>query len=579
MKSSFSHGKNTFFILLIIICIFQYAIQKICSFTLVPDEFGYWASAAKAVGYDWSEVASMGSYYSFGYSLILVPVLFVFRGGVMAYRAAVFINALLMCAGVFALKGITDRLFCNTDPVRASLYSGIAVLYPVWIFYMQMTMTEALLNFLFLWIVYLMLVFVEKPKMTMAGLLALSLIYIYSVHMRSAGVVIACLIILTVYGLYDRNSRKAVLYFLLLAVAFFLLAVMIKSRIRSTVFAYASPDRLNGNDYGSQSDKIRDILTVNGMKDFLTEVLGKVYYLGMASFGTFYFAAGWCISQVATACRRISDKQRLEVKHWIAAFLLLAGMGEILIASIYMHGSKQLDTLVYGRYDEFLLPVFILIGLAAMEKNRHPFVITTVIGTVSGIVTVILLNFMEKKGMTGLRGYHMAGMSYLLKEENLSNIIFFRNTWILLFALMLLVTGVVCLSKRGKAGVYLLSLILMMEIAAGLQISEQYTYRANRGNYEDMIISDTLEEKLQEKETVLYLDNGSPEYIDAVQLQLPQTPVHVMEEEKWKEALLQADFLIVSSKSELEDQLDKMYEEKVTGNSFYLYYGSKLPKS
>ncbi len=151
LKSSFSHGKNTFFILLIIICIFQYAIQKICSFTLVPDEFGYWASAAKAVGYDWSEVASMGSYYSFGYSLILVPVLFVFRGGVMAYRAAVFINALLMCAGVFALKGITDRLFCNTDPVRASLYSGIAVLYPVWIFYMQMTMTEALLNFLFLW--------------------------------------------------------------------------------------------------------------------------------------------------------------------------------------------------------------------------------------------------------------------------------------------------------------------------------------------------------------------------------------------------------------------------------------------
>lgn len=46
-------------IILIIFGIFQYGIGKICGFTMVPDEFGYWASAAEKIGYDWSEVTSL----------------------------------------------------------------------------------------------------------------------------------------------------------------------------------------------------------------------------------------------------------------------------------------------------------------------------------------------------------------------------------------------------------------------------------------------------------------------------------------------------------------------------------------
>lgn len=98
--------KHTYeiFILLIVFCFFQYGIKKICGFTLYPDEFGYWASAANIVGYDWSEVASMGSYYSFGYSLILIPVLAVTQNGIVAYRIAVLINVMLMAVSFFYFK-------------------------------------------------------------------------------------------------------------------------------------------------------------------------------------------------------------------------------------------------------------------------------------------------------------------------------------------------------------------------------------------------------------------------------------------------------------------------------------------
>ena len=51
---------------ILIFCIYQYSIHKIFGFSLSPDEFGYWASAAEWVGYDWSGAASIGSYYSFG---------------------------------------------------------------------------------------------------------------------------------------------------------------------------------------------------------------------------------------------------------------------------------------------------------------------------------------------------------------------------------------------------------------------------------------------------------------------------------------------------------------------------------
>ena len=113
-------GENSYliFILLLIFCLYQYGIQKIYGFTIYPDEFGYWANAADAVGYDWSQIASVGAYYSFGYSLILIPVLKIFKGGVAAYRAAVAVNMLLMCISIFLLHGIAGKLFPRSEERR-----------------------------------------------------------------------------------------------------------------------------------------------------------------------------------------------------------------------------------------------------------------------------------------------------------------------------------------------------------------------------------------------------------------------------------------------------------------------------
>ena len=85
-------GRNRFFFryfLLfstLVFCIFQVNIQKIYGFSIYPDEFGYWASAAQMLGWDWTDTVALGSYYSYGYSLLLAPILWIFRDSVAAYE-------------------------------------------------------------------------------------------------------------------------------------------------------------------------------------------------------------------------------------------------------------------------------------------------------------------------------------------------------------------------------------------------------------------------------------------------------------------------------------------------------------
>ena len=71
-------------IMLIMILVLGYGLGRIYGFVLFPDEFGYWAHAAGILGYDWSSITSLGSYYSFGYSVILIPIMALFNNAVIA---------------------------------------------------------------------------------------------------------------------------------------------------------------------------------------------------------------------------------------------------------------------------------------------------------------------------------------------------------------------------------------------------------------------------------------------------------------------------------------------------------------
>ena len=115
-KFKFDENKAyTVLFALIIFAIFQYAIERIYVFFLYPDEFGYWSSAATILGWDWQEVASLGSYYSFGYSIWLLPILKFITGAPGTYRGAILINLLLMYLSFFQVTKIAERIIPRAE--------------------------------------------------------------------------------------------------------------------------------------------------------------------------------------------------------------------------------------------------------------------------------------------------------------------------------------------------------------------------------------------------------------------------------------------------------------------------------
>ncbi len=566
--------KHTYeiFILLIVFCFFQYGIKKICGFTLYPDEFGYWASAANIVGYDWSEVASMGSYYSFGYSLILIPVLAVTQNGIVAYRIAVLINVMLMAVSFFLFQKIITKLFFGIDNIKKAFISGAAILYPPWIFYSQMTMAEALLHFLFVLIIYLFCLFIEKPTVLTAVCLSVALIYIYCVHMRTIGVVIACIITLCLWG-FQKFSDKRIFIVLVIGLCIFALgAAILKDYTVTEVFSHADSNILSGNDYGSQWGKFREFLSAKGIKTLAEGILGKVFYLGIASFGLFYWACWWCAKEIILLFKKLSKREKSTITGWCCLFFMLAATGEILISGIYMYRSKLIDCLIYGRYTDFLMPIFLLIGIVAIGKCRFWFPVSMILGTLNGLVTMILLGAIDRQELKGIRGYHIAGISYLLDEGNVNVYEFFRDTWILGFLLLFIIGVFVRLGNKWSMSGFILSGIIFVEIFAGLQISEHYTYRVNNTNFEDRVIVEAIAENLTDNREIYYLDEGAEPFVDMIQMQFPKKSIHVIEKIDEFDKEFREQLVITYVDTMADEQLLRIYDQKVQGTTFCLYF-------
>ena len=563
---------HSLLIVLIIFCVFEYGIQKIWGFTLYPDEFGYWASAASVVGYDWSEVASLGSYYSFGYSLILIPILKIFSGGVMAYRAAVFINMLLMCVGVFLFGKLIEGIFPETRADIRVLVSGVSVLYPAWIFYMQMTLAEAVLIFVFTLTVYLFYRFMEKQKISTAVALAASLIYGYCVHMRTVGVVIACVLVCIFRLIREKgNKNKKVLLIWFGAVAVLCgLAFFLKGHTISRVFSFAEEGELAVNDYSSQWSKIAGLFTREGIQRFMWSILGKLYYLGMSSFGTFYWAVGWCLKESISLFK--TTKRKIRPRQWLALFVLLAIMGQVLISSIYMNDTDVIDGLVYGRYNELFVPVTMMIGIIVMSRSRFLVPLTILIGTILRGITFLLLRVIEQNNMSNIRGYHVAGISYLLQGRGSDFQSYFWHTWMLGFGMILLVCAFVWLGRWRSSTWWMYAGILIIEIAAGLQISNHYTYEVNYINFENQIIAELLQEKSREEINIMYLEEDFAPFVDLLQMQIPEETIHVITIDELP-SISDNNYVVVTYAQTGQDEvLKKMFDKKTATKLFCVYY-------
>ena len=583
-------GRSKFFFryfllfVLLIFCIFQINIYKICGFSIYPDEFGYWASAAEVLGYDWSDTTALGSYYSYGYSVLLIPVLWVFRDCVSAYHAAIAMNMLLQCGAVVILWKIFKRLSQTEDSrekkMQVVLAVGIAVFYPPWLFYMQMTMTEALLMFLYTLICCQILLFIEKADITSAVLLALSLIYIYFVHMRTVAVIIAAVMTLILYAWNTPSARKK------LALAFIILAVgaicglWIKERITDTVYATADLELLSVNDYTGHLGTLKYLLTFQGIKEFLISSAGKLYYLIMASFGLFVPAVCVCLKKTWRLFRSsfvkpdAGQSENRRSSEYLYFFCLLSIIGQSAITAIVTMSPGRLDGFVYGRYSEHLLPVLMGIGLLAFSEMKHKFRMFVSSVSLSAVLFAVTFRDALHSGLTIMQGYFAPGISYLSNDWNYKIKTEFLKAFLFGIFLMACVMACIYIGKRFGKNIYILSVILLIEILLSLCLGTKYTKPFNDIDYYNLRIAEYMEEY---EEPIVYLYGGGFPYIDLIQFAMRDRKVEIVRLQdiengrKFEGSLPEEGFLIVDQGCEYLEEIEQRYKKCIESQAFILF--------
>lgn len=615
---------------LILLCILGYGMEKVMCFSIFPDEFGYWSTAATLAGYEWQDYSSMGYYYSFGYGFLLYPILLICGGGVSAYHVAIFLNVLLQITALYLLYSLLQKSTVRPatkgaeEPfakLECMMAAALGIFYPSWIFYSQMTLVEGLLSFLFIAICYVMESYFRNRKRWQLILLLVLCAYMYMVHLRAIAVWIACLLVLgTDYFFGEkaksnhtshdsfvkkRDKADALVFFLLGSVGLFLLAQCGKSWTLREVFPYLSKDNLGVNTYENQWRKIQDIFSLTGVKDLLVSLCGKAFYLWVATLGLLpVFLGHFDWKKLRKQARKKQSRfDALIPDSWtaVAVMVALACAVELLICSIYMMKGSRLDHFVYGRYLDYLVPMIVAMGIRGLQNTEScslkAFVSLRSRLKAGGmeltaflVLGVVPYLAMKNKEVPGFRGFMMTALSWYLElakalEKHLSLMgdvtsnqgepidWFFLCIFAGTIILGLLIRTLAFWGKRERSMVLLL--IVGTEILAALWCANQYTYSFNAPHYSDKAVVEYLEAWPGE---CYFLKDGRRSYVDAIQFQLGEkrlVPIEMDENAftSWDSIMAEHyPIVLVYTWSDYVPELMGYYNNHISTDTYYLFW-------
>ena len=588
MRTFLKSKRFLIFISVIILCICFGGLGGIYSFWAYPDEFGYWSPAAKLSGYDWSQVTSIGSYYSYGYSLILFVIFNIFKDGVLAYRAAIVINFALSIAAVwiiyFFISDIRNIHSEGRALSAAAIISASAVMYPAWSLYSQSTMSESLILFLFVFVSFLMYRFLKKPGIIGGLALAACSMYAYLVHMRMIGTVIAIILTLLVWALScgNRRIRIGILSFIAVTIVVFVVSFVIKSHIVSEVYTFQSKETINWNDYNGQLPKILKIFSLQGMKYMFENISGKVLYISLASYGLGIWGIGAITSLFVKGIRSLKNRGSGS-RALFEVYIFLAVFAQIGVALVYLIDSPspdntRLDLLLHGRYTDMLIPVLFIYGIYAMYYAGHPVIITGIISAADVLLSLPILGVISRNntGMSELQGFTMAGVSYMLAPSDSDSKAFLIRAVLFGIVISWGVCFIVLMARMTNESVILAG-IIMVQLVLSVITCNKYMYSIQPYVYTDVQLTRKVE-KLQNEDPgrqIIHIFKGGIPYIEVVQFGLRDKTIDVIDAEVEDvniDSLPDGAIIITDADTPLDGELCNRYDTPIYYGHLKLYY-------
>lgn len=554
---------------LLMSCIVCHGISKSYGFYFPADEFCYWSYAAGLAGYDWSDIASLGSYYSYGYSLILLPVFLIFKDGVIAYRAAMVVNIALLAVCFFILQKM-GRTF----------YAAAVVFYPTWLFYAGTTFAEILLVTLYLTTCMLLLKYLQTDNKRYMALMLAAMFYMYLVHLRAIGVLVSGTAVLLLYNIRKYSIRKYIMRnggrkvrsvlvpaaaaAVILAVGL-LMGLFIKNYWTGMVYGDTADTLKNANDYAGQFEKIAYIFSIEGLKNLIISVSGKILYLGLASYGIAYFG-------IIYAVRRVREKK------YFPLFVLLTTVEALMICAIYTIRPGRVDTLTYGRYHEYVMPVLLMMGIKELGSKalsaKRTMCRIAVMLELEAVMTWLVTVSLNENGQTSFFGNTICGISWLYNPQDFEPVSYYWKVYLTGAVLTVAVSMGIWWTGRRRGREILLMLLVTMQIVIGIRLSSMCIDDSRLGCFRDTLLREVIYELNPEGSREVYYSTEGNAFgnIGILQFMMRDTPIHIVKTDYDLDSQNEEDLLLIDFRSDQGEALAEKYDSHLTSGHFALYY-------
>ena len=403
---------------ILLFCSVMINIGKLGVLTVAPDEFGYWSAGAYFLGYDWHSVAAFSSYYQFGYGLILA-VIMLFFDGIYLYKTAVIVNAIFLCIIFLVLREIGSIIYARGRFLNTIIAFSVCF-YAANIAYAQTSLCEIFLQLMYIILIFFVAKAVDNNFDIMhMAICFMPLLVLYTVHLRSLGVIIISGIILLGLLLL-KNGRKTVWIGLMLVAGF--LAVGILKEI-ITNETYTLSELVSVNDYSGQISKLKSLLSISGIRTLFVEMIGQLWYLGTSSFLLIYVALWQGIKNIREIVYGNRNKCVL-----YESFILINFLAAYMISAIFCKDGKRIDSLIYGRYVEYTILPLLVSAIYALVMKKIKFKEISVLFLLHFVCGLCIDNVYQTNEYNSIVYTTITGI-FKLVYKNENNFVFLACMW------------------------------------------------------------------------------------------------------------------------------------------------------
>ncbi len=327
---------------------------------IFPDEMAYLSHARYLAG--GGALPDMGetNFYHPGYSLFLVPAFLMFSEPAAAYRASVATNALLISTLLFALYRVL-HVGLGVSSRRAAAVAITTCLYPAFLLQPTLAWAENALIPGYSWLIAAFAMLSRRPTMKGAFWVGTAASSLYLVHPRALPLLFVVAVALCALPLTVSARWRTTAVGLATIAALFAATELVNAHLRSS-----------GWSQGPTMQTVAEFLGRAGSAPRLVgaalATAGQSLYLAQATLGVFLVPLVWFGFELwrtgLRAAQAYADRSTLVTMSLVAASSAALAFGSaVAVAS----GGSRADHLMYGRYNEMFLPIWMAWGLLLLS--------------------------------------------------------------------------------------------------------------------------------------------------------------------------------------------------------------------